>query len=80
MTNPTIYQEPAPIHQNVIEEAVPSYRPIWIAFSVLLMAVGVIFNLIISAVGVGLLFVNIAGWVQENRRPKRKEVVDVSDA
>lgn len=49
------------------EEARPSYRPILVAFAILLLAVGVISNLVVSALGLVLLLINIAGWVQENR-------------
>lgn len=49
------------------DEAAPSYRPILVAFSITLLAIGVIFNPVVSAVGLLLLLINIAGWVQENR-------------
>lgn len=49
------------------EEASPSYRPILVAFAILLLAVGMLSNLVISALGLVLLLINIAGWVQENR-------------
>ena len=49
------------------EEAGHSYRPILVAFAVLLLAVGMLSNLVVSALGLVLLLINIAGWVQENR-------------
>ena len=50
-----------------IEVPEPSYWPILLAFSTALIATGIIFSLIISAIGiVGLLF-SIAGWTLENR-------------
>ena len=50
-----------------LEEAGHSYRPILVAFAVLLLAVGMLSNLVVSALGLVLLLINIAGWVQENR-------------
>ena len=49
------------------EEAGPSYRPILVAFAILLLAAGMLSNLVVSALGLVLLLINIAGWVQENR-------------
>lgn len=49
------------------EEAGPSYRPILVAFAVLLLAIGMLSNVVVSALGLVLLLINIAGWVQENR-------------
>ena len=49
------------------EEASPSYRPLLVAFAILLLATGVVSNLVVSALGLALLLISIAGWVQENR-------------
>jgi cytochrome c oxidase subunit 1 len=46
----------------------PSYWPIVLALGLLLIAVGIIFGLVISVLGVIVLLVVIAGWTQENRR------------
>ena len=63
------------------DEASPSYRPILVAFAILLLAVGTISNLVISALGLVLLLINIAGWVQENRDEVfREEGHDGQDA
>ncbi len=60
-TNP-----PEPVHDE-IEMPAPSFWPIVLAFGLLLMAAGVIFSLIISAVGVIILLVALVGWTLENR-------------
>jgi cytochrome c oxidase subunit 1 len=46
----------------------PSFWPIVLAFGLTLIAIGVIFGLVVSLVGVIVLLVSIAGWTQENRR------------
>jgi cytochrome c oxidase subunit 1 len=46
----------------------PSFWPIVLAFGLTLIAIGVIFGLAVSLVGVIVLLVSIAGWTQENRR------------
>ena len=43
----------------------PSYWPIVLAFSLLVIAYGVIFNLMLSVVGAGLLLLAIFGWALE---------------
>ena len=43
----------------------PSYWPIVLAFSLLVIAYGVIFNLMLSVVGAGLLLLAIFGWSLE---------------
>ncbi|HZD58691.1 MAG TPA: cytochrome c oxidase subunit 4 [Anaerolineales bacterium] len=45
----------------------PSYWPILLAFSVLLIATGLIFSWVISLVGIPLLLSTIVGWTLENR-------------
>jgi cytochrome c oxidase subunit 1 len=45
----------------------PSFWPILVALGVLLIALGIIFNLIISLVGVVLLLGAQVGWMLENR-------------
>ncbi len=45
----------------------PSYWPIVLAAGVLLMAVGVIFSLIISGVGIVVMLAAIVGWTGQNR-------------
>jgi uncharacterized membrane protein len=46
----------------------PSFWPIVLAFGVTLIAIGIIFGLVISVLGVIVLLVAIAGWTQENRK------------
>ena len=43
----------------------PSYWPIVLAFSLPIIAYGVIFNLMLSVVGAGILILGIFGWVLE---------------
>ena len=50
----------------------PSYWPITLAFSMLLISAGVVSNIIVSIVGVVLLLVSIAGWTMENRKEKKE--------
>lgn len=45
-----------------------SYWPIVLAFGLTLIAIGIIFGLVISVLGVIVLLVAIAGWTQENRK------------
>lgn len=44
-----------------------SYWPILVAFSIILLAIGVLVHIVISAVATFLLLIAIAGWIQENR-------------
>lgn len=46
----------------------PSFWPIVLAFGLTLIAIGIIFGLVISGLGVIVLLVAIAGWTQENRK------------
>jgi cytochrome c oxidase subunit 1 len=46
----------------------PSFWPIVLAFGVTLIAIGIIFGILISLLGVIVLLVSIAGWTQENRK------------
>ena len=55
-----------------IEVPEPSYWPILLAFSTALIATGIIFSLILSAVGIAGLLFSIAGWTLENRHPLRQ--------
>jgi len=45
----------------------PSYWPIALALGIVLIAIGIIFSLIISGVGVLVMLAAIVGWTQENR-------------
>lgn len=54
-------------HQPAVHLPEPSYWPITLAFSVLLIAIGIIFGWIISLVGILLLLSTIVGWTLENR-------------
>ncbi len=54
-------------------ETPSSLWPILLAFSLLLMAVGVIYSLIITLVGLLGLLACIAGWTLENRLPVEEE-------
>lgn len=51
----------------------PSYWPIVLAAGMVLMAAGVIFSLIITAVGVVVLLAAIIGWTGENRAAESHE-------
>jgi len=55
-----------------IELPEPSYWPIVLAFSLLLISIGILSTLIVSAVGVVLLLVSFLGWSLENRLAERK--------
>lgn len=45
----------------------PSFWPILLAFGMVLIAIGVIFSLVISVIGVALLLASMVGWMLENR-------------
>ena len=45
----------------------PSFWPIVLAAGMTLMAIGLIFTVIITAVGVVVLLASIIGWTAENR-------------
>jgi cytochrome c oxidase subunit 1 len=45
----------------------PSFWPIVLAGGLVLMAVGMVSTLVVSIVGVIVLFVAVAGWAMENR-------------
>ena len=49
-----------------------SYWPILVAFSIILLAIGVLVHIVISAVAIFLLLIAIAGWIQENRTATRQ--------
>lgn len=51
----------------------PSYNPILLAFGVVLLAAGVLLTPVISAVGLIVILVAVAGWVQENRLHAQQE-------
>ncbi len=53
--------------EQEIEMPAPSYWPIVMAFGLLLIAAGIIYSLIISAVGIIILLVALVGWTLENR-------------
>ncbi|MEP7287874.1 MAG: cytochrome c oxidase subunit 4 [Chloroflexota bacterium] len=55
------------------QATISSYWPISVAFGLLLIAVGVVSTLIISAVGVLILLSSIVGWVEENRHEQEPE-------
>jgi cytochrome c oxidase subunit 1 len=46
----------------------PSYWPITLAFSLALIAIGVVFSPIVSLIGIVLLLVSFGGWTMENRK------------
>lgn len=54
----------------------PSYWPIILALSVLLIAVGVVFSWILSLVGVVSLLAALVGWTLENRARSVGEEID----
>jgi cytochrome c oxidase subunit 1 len=54
----------------------PSYWPIILALSVLLVAVGVVFSWMISLVGLVLLLASLVGWTLENRIRSEQEEID----
>jgi cytochrome c oxidase subunit 1 len=51
----------------------PSYWPILLAFSLVLISIGVISSFIVSIIGVVGLLVSIAGWTLENRAEGQEE-------
>jgi len=51
----------------------PSYWPIAVAFSLVLISIGVVSNFIISIVGVVGLLASIGGWTLENRADGQEE-------
>lgn len=52
----------------------PSFWPIILAFGLLLIAAGVIFSLIISALGLVVMLAAIVGWTLENRPKLAQEL------
>ncbi|HKI54455.1 MAG TPA: cytochrome c oxidase subunit 4 [Anaerolineales bacterium] len=50
----------------------PSYWPIALAFSMVLISIGVVSSFIVSIVGVIGLLVSIAGWTLENRSDEQE--------
>ena len=50
-----------------IEMPAPSFWPFVLAFSLLLICIGIIATIIVSIVGVILLLASIVGWSMENR-------------
>jgi cytochrome c oxidase subunit 1 len=54
----------------------PSYWPIVLALSVLLIAAGVVFSWILSLVGVISLLAALVGWTLENRTRSIVEEID----
>ncbi len=50
-----------------IEMPAPSFWPLVLAFGLLLIVTGIIFSLIISAVGIVTLLVALVAWTLENR-------------
>lgn len=53
-----------------------SFWPVLLAFGLLLIAVGIIFTLIISVIGIVILLGSIVGWTLENRRAGPVEEVE----
>lgn len=51
----------------------PSYWPIALAFSLVLISIGVVSTFVISIVGVVGLLISIAGWTLENRADGQEE-------
>ncbi len=45
----------------------PSFWPILLAFGLVLIAIGIIFSLVISVLGVALMLASMVGWMLENR-------------
>jgi cytochrome c oxidase subunit 1 len=54
----------------------PSFWPLVLAFSIMLIAIGILSTLIISAIGIILLLVAIFGWTFENRADNPQEHSD----
>jgi len=57
----------SPEEMHEIEMPAPSFWPLVLAFSLLLICIGLIATVIVSFVGVILLLVSIIGWSMENR-------------
>ena len=57
---------PEAVHE-AIHLPPPSYWPIFLALGIVLIAIGIIFTVIISAIGIVIMLAAIVGWTQENR-------------
>jgi hypothetical protein len=62
-----------------IEMPAPSFWPIVLAFGLLLIAVGVLFTLIVSLIGVIIMLAALIGWTLENRVDEGAEDVDETE-
>jgi cytochrome c oxidase subunit I len=56
------------LRQHEFKMPEPSYWPIVLAFGMMLMAVGIIFTLWVSLLGVLIALAAIVGWTLQNRR------------
>ena len=65
ITNPAMMRPAKPEVEAELPQ--PSLWPVTLAFGLLLMAAGVIFSLVISAIGLAILLAAIIGWTLENR-------------
>jgi hypothetical protein len=52
----------------------PSFWPIVLAVGVVMMAAGMLWTPVVTALGLAVLLIAIAGWTQENRvRPQEED-------
>jgi hypothetical protein len=54
----------------------PSFWPIVLAVGVVMMAAGVLWTPVVTALGLAVLLIAIAGWTQENRVHPQEEDTD----
>ena len=54
----------------------PSFWPIVLAAGVVMMAAGVLWTPVVTALGLAILLIAIAGWTQENRVRSQEEDTD----
>jgi hypothetical protein len=50
-----------------------SYWPLVLALSVVLIAIGIVWTVVISVLGLLLLFASVIGWVWENRTEAKED-------
>jgi len=64
---------PAETHSSAIHLPPPSFWPIVLAFGMLVLGVGIIYNLIVVGVGVVIMLAALVGWTGENRALEAQE-------
>jgi cytochrome c oxidase subunit 1 len=67
---------PHPPDITDIHQPEPSFWPVVLAAGVVMMAAGVLWTPVITALGLAVLLIAIAGWTQENRVHSQEEDTD----